>query len=115
MKAKAKTGKRKPRLTAVQEKFVSEYLVDLNATRAYLHAFPGSSYNAARAHASRLVANGNVKTEITRALRAVRKASRLSAERVLREVCLIAFSDIADVFDLSVKEWVLLPPGEIDP
>jgi hypothetical protein len=42
-------------LTSAERRFVDEYLVDLNATRAYRAAFPEGNYAAARVGGSTAV------------------------------------------------------------
>ena len=50
-------------LTDKQRKFCDEYLIDLNATRAYKAAYPHvKSEGAARACASKLLTKANIKT-----------------------------------------------------
>jgi phage terminase small subunit len=66
-------------LSAKQRAFIDEYLRCWNATDAYQAVYPKSSREAARAHAARLVANGNISAEIQH-----RIAERaMSAEEVL--------------------------------
>ena len=49
-----------------QKRFVEEYLIDLNATRAYRVAYtPVKKDETARANASRLLSNANVATYIS--------------------------------------------------
>ena len=49
-------------MTEKQKIFADEYLIDLNATRAYRVAYPTVKKDeAARANASRLLTNANVK------------------------------------------------------
>lgn len=52
-------------MTDKQRKFCDEYLIDLNATRAYKAAYPHvKSEGAARACASKLLTKANIKTYI---------------------------------------------------
>lgn len=52
-------------MTDKQRRFADEYIVDCNATRAYKAAYPRiKSDDAARANASRLLTNANVKAYI---------------------------------------------------
>src|SRR5258708_13953065 len=46
-------------MTPKQQRFVDEYLIDTNATKAYQKAYGGSE-KAARVHGARLVANGSI-------------------------------------------------------
>lgn len=68
MKAQQDSRQSKERkLTPKQEKFVSEYIKTGNATEAYKKAgYKCGSDAVARAHASRLVANGNVSRAVAR-------------------------------------------------
>lgn len=59
-KAPAKSGA----LTAKQQRFVAEYLIDLNATAAYKRAGYRATDNAAEAAASRLLSNVKVRAAI---------------------------------------------------
>jgi phage terminase small subunit len=86
-------------LTPSEEVFVAEYLVDLNATRAYQVAFPGSTYGSARVCGSRLLTRAHVRAEIEAARRAQQKRTGITADEVIRELALIAFSDVIDLCD----------------
>lgn len=61
-------------LTDKQELFCQEYLIDLNATQAYIRSFACESYSAARSESSRLMANPNISNRV----------KELMAERVER-------------------------------
>lgn len=79
--------------------FCHEYLKDLNATQAYMRAYPDSSEAAARASASELLTNPNIV-----ALVATLNKERLErvigdADEVLREVFRLARQDIGAIFD----------------
>ena len=84
--------------TEAQRRFVDEYLTDLNGTRAYRVAYPGASYAAARTNAGRLLALPAVAREVRAGRAAQRRRTRVTADRVLRELAAVAFSDIADLF-----------------
>ena len=52
-------------MTANQQKFCDEYLIDCNATRAYKAAYPRIKNDAvARANSSRMLTNANIKNMI---------------------------------------------------
>lgn len=51
-------------LTDKQEMFCHEYLVDLNATQAYIRVFNPDSYDSARTESSKLKANPNIRARI---------------------------------------------------
>lgn len=95
-------------LTPRQRVFVSEYLIDLNATAAYVRA--GYSANGARHSASRLLANDNVRRAVDEAM--VERAERLEidADDVLLGLAAMHDADLADLFDadgavLPMHEW----------
>ncbi len=101
-------------LSPKQQLFVAEYLIDLNATAAYKRAgYKYSSETAATAHAARLVANGRVAAAVALAQTARSERLSLTADRVLQEVSLIAFSDLGDVLDFSGDKLHLRKPSEI--
>lgn len=63
-------------LTPTEDRFVTEYLIDLNGTQAYMRASPGVKEPTARVQASRLLAKPNI-------LGAVDKAKDARTERAL--------------------------------
>ena len=85
--------------TEAQRRFVEEYLTDLNGTRAYRVAYPGASYAAARTNAGRLLTLPAVAREVRAGRAAQRRRTRVTADRVVRELAAVAFSDIGDLFD----------------
>ena len=86
-------------VTEAQRRFVEEYLIDLNGTRAYRVAYPGASYAAARTNAGRLLALPAVAREVQAGRAAQIRRTCVTADRVLRELAAVAFSDIGDLFD----------------
>ena len=52
------------KLTPRQERFIDEYLIDLNATQAYIRA--GYAQKRAHVNASRLMANENIQKEVAK-------------------------------------------------
>lgn len=89
--------------------FISEYLVDRNATAAAIRA--GYSEKTAKQQGSRLLTNADIKAEIDR--RTEKRAERLeiTADRVLQEIAKLAFMDPRRFFnsDSSPKQI-----GELD-
>ncbi len=64
-------------MTDKQRRFADEYLIDCNGTRAYKAAYPNVKKDeAARANASRLLTNANVKAYIEEQL------EKLSSEKI---------------------------------
>ena len=93
--------KAKGAFTEAQRRFVEEYVADCNGTRAYRVAYPSASYAAARTNAGRLLALPAVAREVRAGRAAQRRRTRVTADRVLRELAAVAFSDIGDLFDFS--------------
>lgn len=99
MKRKQGTGSRQwaEGLTGKQERFIDEYLIDLNATKAAIRA----GYSAKTAH---LIGHENLgKPEIQAALQAAQDArsrrTEITQDRVLAELARIGFGDLREVFD----------------
>lgn len=95
-------------MTDKEQRFIAEYLVDLNATQAAIRA--GYSEKTANRIASRLLSKVDISAEI-----AVRKAKQLAkadltATRVLEELRRLAFSDVRKLFD---EQGDLRPLGEL--
>ena len=82
------------KLTPRQKKFVEEYLIDLNATRAAIAA--GYSEKGATVRGSELLTNRNVCAALNKANEERQKRAELSADMVLEELKAIAFSDMRD-------------------
>lgn len=89
-------------LTPKQERFVEEYIRDLNATRAAIRA--GYSPNSANQAASHLLTNAKVKAAIDAAKNARAEATRIDAEFVLRRLAVEVEADLADLYDRSTGD-----------
>ncbi|GAA6196680.1 terminase small subunit [Pseudophaeobacter arcticus] len=116
-------------LTAKQERFVAEYLIDLNATQAAIRA--GYSEKGANVQGSKLLANANIQAAIqeAQAKRSIR--TKITQDRVLQELARIGFADIrkavswgrspvdtqaeeAEPNGLGIYPVELMPSSEID-
>lgn len=83
------------KLTARQRRFVEEYLVDLNATRAAIRS--GYAESGARTEGARLLANADITDAIAAAQEIRSKRVRITQDQVLRELAKIGFADIRKV------------------
>lgn len=81
-------------LTKKQQLFADEYLIDLNATRAYIAA--GYSKKGARAGAARLLANVNVQAYIAKKQTKRLEKLEITGERVLQELAKMGFANMLD-------------------
>ncbi|MBF1272462.1 terminase small subunit [Oribacterium sinus] len=76
--------KNKDDLTDKQKKFIEEYLIDMNGTRAYRAVYPSVKKNeTAAALASRLLTKDNVKKAIEPLLENMRTARMATATEVM--------------------------------
>lgn len=86
-------------LTDYQQKFVEEYLKDLNQAQASIRAGYKGKTSTAKISASRMMSNPNVRSEIDRRIKERGKKNEITADMVLLELAAIAFSDIRKVFN----------------
>lgn len=101
----------KSALTPKQERFVEEYLIDLNATRAYRDVY-GVGEKSAAAHGARLVANGKVAAAIEAAKAKLTEKAAVKQSEILEEIDRLALSDTGDLFDLNAETLRMLPMKE---
>lgn len=73
-------------LTAKQERFIQEYLVDLNATAAYKRAGYSGKGNVAEAAASRLLRNVQVQAEVAKRTKTTAAKYELTQELIIRSI-----------------------------
>lgn len=88
-----------------QQRFVDEYLIDLNATQAAIRA--GYSPKTANEQGARLLANVSVQDAVSRAQAERSRRTGISQDRILRELAKIALLNISDVVNLdtvTIKE-----------
>lgn len=94
-------------MTEKQKIFADEYLIDLNATRAYRVAYPSvKKEEAAAVNGSKLLRNTKVAAYIQERMQERQKRTEITQDRVLQELAAIAFAratDYAEVKDECVK------------
>ena len=104
------------KLTAKQQRFCDEYLIDLNGTRAYKVAYPSVKKDeTARVNASRLLTNANVKTYIQERQKEREKRTEITQDSVLRELALIAFAKASDYARVVEKDAMVEVDGNMVP
>jgi phage terminase small subunit len=96
-------------LTDKQQRFVEEYLIDLNATQAAIRA--GYSEESARSIGSENLTKPDIQEAISDARARLTEAAQVTQERIVREYAKLAFLDIRKAFD---SEGRLKPIGEMD-
>lgn len=97
------------KLTAKQQAFVNEYIVDLNATQAAIRA--GYSEDTAYSIASENLTKPEIAGAIQVAMELRADRTRITADRVLVEVAKLGFSNIKDIFTATgqLKNLSALP------
>lgn len=97
-------------LTPRQERFVEEYLRDLNATQAAIRS--GYSVRTANEQGARLLANASVADAVARA-KAERSARLgLTQDRVLQELAAVAFARMPDFAEWGDDGQINLKPSD---
>ena len=92
----------KGKLTDKEERFIDEYMVDLNATQAYLRSHPGVEENSAATLGGRLLRKVEIQEKISARKAARSKRLEITADRVVRELGKVGFSNIADFIEWDV-------------
>ena len=82
-------------MTPKQQRFIEEYLIDLNGAQAAIRA--GYSKKGADVAAARLLGDVRIKAEIDRAIQARSKRTEIDQDRVLKELACIGFSKLTDM------------------
>lgn len=85
-----------------QRRFCEEYLIDLNATRAYKAAYPSVKKDAsASVCAAKLLRNAKVKSYLADRMKARQDRVEIEQDRILRELAAIAFADITEIVTIK--------------
>ncbi len=87
------------KLTAKQQRFCDEYLIDLNATQAAIRA--GYSVKTANEQGSQLLAKLSIQEVIGKEMAERSRRTGINQDRVVLELAKLAFVNIADVVDLE--------------
>ncbi|RJW74571.1 terminase small subunit [Coprococcus sp. AF38-1] len=103
-------------MTEKQKRFADEWLVDLNGTRAYKAAYPSVKKDeTAKAAASRLLTNVNVKVYIQERQKEREKRTEITQDSVLHELALIAFAKASDYARVVEKDAMVEVDGNMVP
>lgn len=87
------------KLTDKQQKFVEEYLIDLNATQAAIRA--GYSVNNADKIGSELLGKTRVAEAVSISMAERSRRTGISADRIINELAKIAFVNPADIINFD--------------
>ena len=89
-------------MTKKQKIFADEYLIDLNATRAYKVAYPSVKKDETAAQAgSRMLRNVKVADYIQKRMQDRQKRTEITQDRVLEELAAIAFAMATDFAEIK--------------
>ena len=84
-------------LTPKQQRFVAEYLIDLNATQAAIRC--GYSAKTAKQQGSRLLTHVDIQAAVAEKATRQLETVDLSATRILEEMRRLALADVRGLFD----------------
>ena len=101
------------KLTAKQQRFCDEYLIDLNATQAAIRA--GYSEKTANEQGARLLVNVSVQKYIQNRKQDRIERTEITQDMVLRELANIAFSNAADYANVIEKQAMVEVDGNMIP
>jgi phage terminase small subunit len=107
------TARKKAQVLAISardvrvQRFVWEYLKDLNGTRAYQRVY-GCSLAAASAAASRMLRDVKVRRAIETAQGELEERTKINVQRVIEAFARIAFADITLVAEWNRRDGVKL-------
>lgn len=103
----AKVNQKVKKLTAKQKMFIDEYLIDLNATRAYKAAYPKcKTERSARTNGSRLLTNANIQEEITKQQHKIQERTKITQDMIVQELAKIAFSNATDYVKVVTRPTI---------
>jgi phage terminase small subunit len=89
-------------VTKKQKIFADEYLIDLNATRAYKVAYPSIKKDEiAAVNGSKLLRNTKVADYIQKRMQDRQKRTEITQDRVLEELAAIAFARATDFAEIK--------------
>ena len=107
----------KVKLTEKQKRFCDEYLIDLNATRAYKAAYKTCKKDeTANVNGSRLLTNAKVKAYLEKRIKDREKRTEITQDKVLKELAKIGFSDTTDyarIVERVGKNKIINDDGEV--
>jgi len=87
------------KLTPKQQRFIEEYLIDLNATQAAIRA--GYSPKTAHEQGAQLLAKISIREAIDKAIAERSRRTGITQDRVLRELAKVAFVNATDIINMD--------------
>lgn len=100
-------------MTEKQKIFANEYLIDLNATRAYRVAYPSVKKDeTARANGSRLLTNANVAAYIAERMKERQERTEITQDRVVEELAAIALARMDNYAEIKNNRVLIKDSAE---
>jgi phage terminase small subunit len=96
--SKAEQPKDKP-LTPSEERFITEYLIDLNATQAYVRAYPGAKETSASVQSGRLLRNPWIAAKVALLKSERVERLQLDGDTVVKEIYAIGMADARELVE----------------
>lgn len=101
-------------LTEKQKIFADEYLIDLNATRAYKVAYPRVKKDeVAAVNGSKLLRNTKVAAYVAERMQDRQKRTEVTQDRVVQELAAIAFARATDYAKVEGGYVTIRPTDEL--
>ncbi len=98
-------------MTVKQKIFADEYLIDLNATRAYRVAYPSVKKDeTAAAAAARMLRNVKVQGYIAERMQERQERTEVTQDMVVRELAAIGFAKLTDYVEIRPGGTVHIKP-----
>lgn len=98
-------------MTEKQKRFADEYLIGLNATRAYKAAYPAVKKDeTAAAAAARLLRNVKVDEYIKEQMKKRAERTEVTQDKVVTELAKIGFAQITDYVEINTRGYVSIKP-----
>lgn len=103
-------------MTDNQRRFADEYLIDLNATRAYKVAYPNVTKDTTAAtNGGRLLRNAEIEKYISERMQERQQRTEVTQDRVVQELAAIAFAKATDYVNIKsngVTSMVVVRPTD---
>lgn len=100
-------------MTARQQRFVQEYLIDFNATQAAIRA--GYSETTARQIGAENLTKPDIQQAITKAQAAMAEKVEVTREEIIRELKRLAFADMSAFSNWGARGVTLRDSSELSP
>jgi phage terminase small subunit len=102
-------------LSPKQTRFCEEYLIDLNASQAYIRAGYRCTAKTANVESCKLLAKPNIQARVKQLQEEQQQRTEITADRVISELAAIAFTNLSDVCQWDAKQIKLKDSETLTP